>query len=81
MAKKKKAVRRKKAAPKSIGLTTQQVCAADDPRARTLTAQVTADGGAVLGSYSDPFGGTCGQTSDAETCADHCQTKTDSGAM
>jgi ParB family transcriptional regulator, chromosome partitioning protein len=59
MAKKKKAVRRKKAAPKSIGLTTQQVCAADDPRARDMARQVDADGGAVLGSYSDPFGGTC----------------------
>ena len=32
---------------------------ANDPRARTLTPQVEADGGAVLGSYSDPFGGTC----------------------
>jgi ParB family transcriptional regulator, chromosome partitioning protein len=59
MAKKKKAVRRKKAAPKSVGLTTQQVCAVDDPRLRELTPQVEADGGAVLGSYSDPFGGTC----------------------
>jgi ParB family transcriptional regulator, chromosome partitioning protein len=59
MAKKKKAVRRKKAAAKSIGLTTQQVCAVDDPRLRALTPQVEADGGAVLGSYSDPFGGTC----------------------
>jgi ParB family transcriptional regulator, chromosome partitioning protein len=56
---KKKAVRRKKAAPKSIGLSTQQVCATSDPRARTLAPQVEADGGAVLGSYSDPFGGTC----------------------
>src|SRR5215204_705329 len=59
MAKKKKAVRRRKAAANSIGLTTQQVCAVDDPRLRALTPQVEADGGAVLGSYSDPFGGTC----------------------
>ena len=59
MAKKKRAPRRKKAAPGSTGLSTEQVCAVDDPRARTLTAQVEADGGAVLGSYSDPFGGTC----------------------
>jgi ParB family chromosome partitioning protein len=56
---KKKAARRKKAAPKSIGLSTQQVCVATDPRAGTLTPQIEADGGAVLGSYSDPFGGTC----------------------
>jgi ParB family transcriptional regulator, chromosome partitioning protein len=59
MAKKKKAARRKKAAPKSIGLTTAQVCVANDPRGRALAPQVEADGGAVLGSYSDPFGGTC----------------------
>ena len=58
MAKKKKAVRRKKVAPKSIGLTTAQVSVANDPRARALAPQVEADGGAVLGSYSDPFGGT-----------------------
>ena len=55
----KKATRRKKAAPASTGLTTQQVCAVAEPRARRLTAQVEADGGAVLGSYSDPFGGSC----------------------
>ena len=59
MAKKKKAVRRKKAAAGSTGLTTQQVRSVDDPRARELSSQVEADGGAVLGSYSDPFGGTC----------------------
>ena len=58
MAKKRKVVRRKKAAPKSIGLSTQQVSVAADPRARALVPQVEADGGAVLGSYSDPFGGT-----------------------
>ncbi len=59
MAKKRKTTRRKKAAPASIGLTTEQVCATSDPRLRELTSQVSADGGAVLGSYSDPFGGTC----------------------
>jgi ParB family chromosome partitioning protein len=59
MAKKLKATRRKKAAPASVGLTTAQVCATDDPRLRGLSDQVAADGGAVLGSYSDPFGGTC----------------------
>jgi ParB family transcriptional regulator, chromosome partitioning protein len=59
MAKKRKATRRKKAAAGSIGLTTEQVCATSDPRLRELSAQVAADGGAVLGSYSDPFGGTC----------------------
>src|SRR5687768_12434882 len=59
MAKKRKATRRKKAAPRSVGLTTAQVCALTEPRARDLTTQVEADGGAVLGGYSDPFGGTC----------------------
>src|SRR5688500_41614 len=59
MAKKKKAARRKKAAPQSIGLTTAQVCVTNDPRTRALTPEIQADGGAVLGAYSDPFGGTC----------------------
>jgi ParB family chromosome partitioning protein len=58
MAKKRKATRRKKAAAGSIGLSAQQVCAVD-PKARALTTLVEGDGGAVLGSYSDPFGGTC----------------------
>ena len=58
MAKKKKAVRRRKVAARSIGLSTAQVRASDDPRARALADQVERDGGAVLGAYSDPFGGT-----------------------
>jgi ParB family chromosome partitioning protein len=58
MAKKKRAPRRKKAAPASVGLTAGQVAAADEPRLRELASQVDRDGGAVLGSYSDPFGGT-----------------------
>ncbi|HYJ93797.1 MAG TPA: ParB N-terminal domain-containing protein [Vicinamibacterales bacterium] len=58
MAKKKKATRRKKTEAKSVGLTTAEVRATSDPRVRELTALVETDGGAVLGSYSDPFGGT-----------------------
>ena len=59
MAKKKKATRRKKAAPKSVGLTTDAVRTASDTReVRELSARVDEDGGAVLGTYSDPFGGT-----------------------
>src|SRR4026209_908568 len=58
MAKKKKATRRKKTEAKSVGLTTAEVRATSDPRVRELTALVEDDGGAVLGSYSDPFGGT-----------------------
>jgi ParB family transcriptional regulator, chromosome partitioning protein len=59
MAKKKKqATRRKKAAPKSVGLTTADVSRTDDKRVNELTGHVAEDGGAVLGTYSDPFGGT-----------------------
>ncbi len=58
MAKKKRAVRRKKVEPGSVGLSPGQVRAVDDPRARQLATAVEADGGAVLGTYSDPFGGT-----------------------
>ena len=58
MATKRTSTRRKKAAAASIGLSTEQVCAVD-PRARELTSLVEGDGGAVLGTYSDPFGGTC----------------------
>lgn len=59
MAKKRKATRRKKATPGSVGLSIEQVCATSDPRLHELTAHVADDGGAVVGSYSDPFGGTC----------------------
>ncbi len=57
MAKKKRAARRKKSEPKSVGLTPEQVRAAPD-EARKLASQVEADGGAALASYRDPFGGT-----------------------
>src|SRR4029079_8710288 len=59
MAKKKKAGGRKKAAPKSVGLSTAEVRKSGETRdVRDLTSRVEDDGGAVLGSYSDPFGGT-----------------------
>jgi ParB family chromosome partitioning protein len=54
----KKAVRRKKTAPASVGLTAAETLAAESPELDTLASQVEADGGAVLGRYSDPFGGT-----------------------
>jgi ParB family chromosome partitioning protein len=58
MAKKKKATRRKKAAPKSLGLTAGEVAKASETReVRELTSRVEDDGGAVLGTYQDPFGG------------------------
>jgi len=53
----KKPVRRKKAAPASVGLTaaeTLKVASADVDR---LKALVEEDGGVVLGAYNDPFGG------------------------
>ena len=58
MAKKKRAARRKKAAPASVGLSAREVRGVDDASARELAARVEEDGGAVLGSYSDPFGGS-----------------------
>jgi ParB family chromosome partitioning protein len=54
----KKAVRRKKAAPASVGLTTAETRATGGADIDRLAAQVEADGGAVVGRYSDPFGGT-----------------------
>jgi ParB family chromosome partitioning protein len=56
MAKKKKAVRRKKQAAASIGLSTAETRTATDV-ADALAPLVERDGGAVLGSYRDPFGG------------------------
>jgi ParB family chromosome partitioning protein len=59
MAKKKRATRRKKAAPKSVGLTVGEVRKTAETReVRELIARVEDDGGAVLGTYSDPFGGS-----------------------
>ena len=55
---KKKAVRRKKIAAGSTGLSPQQVRDAEAAPVRELSSRVENDGGAVLGSYSDPFGGT-----------------------
>lgn len=58
MAKRKTAVRRKKAAAQSVGLTAGEVTAPATSEIAALTASVDADGGHVLGSYRDPFGGT-----------------------
>ena len=54
----KKPVRRKKTAPASVGLTAAETQRADGPEIDRLAAQVDADGGAVVGRYRDPFGGT-----------------------
>jgi ParB family chromosome partitioning protein len=53
----KKAVRRKKAAPASVGLTAAETRNVASPELDRLAAQVEADGGAVVGRYNDPFGG------------------------
>src|SRR5580765_6779715 len=54
----KKPVRRKKATPASVGLTTAETRQTGGADIDRLAAQVEADGGAVVGRYSDPFGGT-----------------------
>jgi len=56
MAKKKRAVRRKKQAAGSIGLSPAET-RSDIAGADALTAHVERDGGVVLGAYRDPFGG------------------------
>ena len=53
----KKPVRRKKVAPASVGLTTAETKNASGTDLDRLAGQVEDDGGAVLGRYSDPFGG------------------------
>jgi ParB family chromosome partitioning protein len=58
MAKKKKAVRRKKTTPKSVGLAPEETGSVSDRRIAELTAQVGSDGGVVLAAYREPIGGT-----------------------
>lgn len=54
---KKKAVRRKKVAAASVGLSPAEVSKAPSAELDTLASQVEEDGGSVLGRYSEPFGG------------------------
>jgi len=54
----KKAVRRKKVAPASVGLTPVETQRVESAELDRLAAQVESDGGTVVGRYSDPFGGT-----------------------
>jgi ParB family transcriptional regulator, chromosome partitioning protein len=58
MAKKRVVRRRKKTTPKSIGLSAVETRQADDSAFASLRRQVDEDGGAVLASYREPFGGT-----------------------
>lgn len=55
---KKRAPRRKKAAAGSIGLSVAEIQAVEHKALNGLPDAIAGDGGAVLGSYSDPFGGT-----------------------
>ena len=55
---KKRAPRRKKAAAGSIGLSVAETRTADAKALGGLPEVIENDGGAVLGTYSDPFGGT-----------------------
>jgi ParB family chromosome partitioning protein len=55
---KKRATRRKKAAAGSVGLGATETATVDSKTIGELKDAVEDDGGAVLGSYRDPFGGT-----------------------
>jgi ParB family chromosome partitioning protein len=54
----KKPVRRKKAAPGSVGLTVAETREPGNGALDQLSAELEQDQGAVLGRYRDPFGGT-----------------------
>jgi ParB family chromosome partitioning protein len=58
MPRRKKAVRRRKAAPASVGLTVAETREGADASLDQLAAEVEGDAGAILGRYRDPFGGT-----------------------
>ena len=58
MAKKRTVRRRKKTTPKSVGLDALETREASGAELAALAREVDADGGAVLASYREPFGGT-----------------------
>ena len=58
MAKKKTVRRRKKVAPRSIGLSPAETREVSDGVVDRLVKEVETDGGAVLSTYREPFGGT-----------------------
>jgi ParB family chromosome partitioning protein len=55
---KKRAQRRKKAAAASLGLSAIETATVDSRELLDLSSAVKGDGGAVLGTYRDPFGAT-----------------------
>lgn len=58
MAKKRTVKRRKKVTAKSVGLAATETARSSDPETAALAEHISADGGAVLASYREPFGGT-----------------------
>ena len=58
MAKKKTVRRRKRTTPRSIGLAPSETAVSDEGAVRALAAAIADDGGVVLASYREPFGGT-----------------------
>ena len=58
MAKKRTVRRRRKTAPASVGLSPAETREVREPAIQRLAADVEADGGVVLASYLEPFGGT-----------------------
>ncbi|HEY2153506.1 MAG TPA: ParB N-terminal domain-containing protein [Vicinamibacterales bacterium] len=54
----KKPVRRKKVTAASVGLSPEETRNADDPELDRLSSAIAGDGGAVVGRYREPFGGT-----------------------
>ena len=57
-AKKKTVRRRRKTAPASVGLAPADTAQVEDRASAELAAEVQADGGVVLATYREPFGGT-----------------------
>ena len=53
----KKRTRRKKAAPESLGLSPIDTRTSMSGKLKSLADEVEGDGGAVIGSYKEPFGG------------------------
>jgi ParB family chromosome partitioning protein len=58
MAKKRTVKRRKKVSAKSVGLAAADTADAGGAEAAALAEHISADGGAVLARYREPFGGT-----------------------
>ena len=58
MARKKPVRRRKKVGPKTVGLSAAETAEVRDAATHSLAAQIVEDGGAVLATYREPFGGT-----------------------